>query len=68
MTEDLRPFRLHLAHGATLEGWAYPDGTAVALEDPEFGLTASAATAEDLLRGYGDGRRIEWLTPTEVTP
>lgn len=60
-----RVFRLHLRHGLVLDGWVTADGQAVAIEDPELGLTASAPTPDDLVRGYGDGR-IEW--PDEQQP
>lgn len=56
-----RPFRLHLTH-RVFDGWELADGRAVALEDPDLGITASAASVDDLLRGYGGGR-IEWLRP-----
>lgn len=57
-------FRLHLPYGVVIEGFTQADGTAVAVDDAEYGLTSSAASAKDLLRGYG-GRRIEWLAPKE---
>lgn len=57
---DVRPFRLHLAHHLVLDGWVETDGhTAVAVDDPEHGLTSSAATVDDLIRGYGGGH-ITW--------
>ncbi|MBL3669083.1 hypothetical protein JL475_24430 [Streptomyces sp. M2CJ-2] len=65
-TPAVRRFRLHLAH-QLLDGWVEPDGRAVAIEDEEYGLTASAPTLEDLVRGYGGGR-IEWLPPTQQHP
>ena len=55
----VRPFRLHLAHQIVLDGWVEADGQAVAVDDSEYGLTTSAATPEDLVRGYG-GAHIEW--------
>lgn len=57
------PFRLHLRHW-TFEGWIEPDGQAVAIEDPEYGITAAAPTVEDLLRGYGGGH-IQWPPPPD---
>ncbi|MDX3455071.1 hypothetical protein PV396_24540 [Streptomyces sp. ME02-8801-2C] len=58
------PFRLHLAYQLVLDGWVETDGhTAVAVDDPEYGLTTSAATPEDLIRGYGGGH-IEWPAAT----
>ncbi|WP_228916830.1 hypothetical protein [Streptomyces sp. DH20] len=60
-TPAVRRFRLHLTHHV-FDGWVEPDGQAVAIEDAEHGLTASAPTLEDLVRGYGGGR-IEWLPP-----
>lgn len=56
-----RPFRLYLPH-RVFDGWELADGQAVALEDPDLGLTASAASVDDLLRGYGGGH-LEWLHP-----
>lgn len=56
-----RPFRLHLRH-RVFDGWVTAGGEAVAIEDQELGLTATAATLDDLIRGYGGGR-IEWLPP-----
>lgn len=51
----LTRFRLHLRH-RVFDGWIEPDGhTAVAIEDPAYGLTASADSLDDLLRGYGGG-------------
>lgn len=51
-------FRLHLRH-RVLDGWIEPDGQAVAIEDHEYGLTASAPTVDGLVRGYGGGY-ITW--------
>jgi len=65
-TPAVRQFRLHLPHHV-LDGWVEPDGQAVAIEDEEFGLTASAPSLEDLVRGYGGGR-IQWLPPTGQHP
>ncbi|MET8818492.1 hypothetical protein [Streptomyces rochei] len=62
-----RTFRLHLPHGQVYDGWITSDGQAVAIEDQEHGLTASAPTAEDLVRGYGGGH-IQWLPPTQPHP
>jgi hypothetical protein len=56
-----RTFRLHLAH-LVLDGWVTAEGQAVAIEDPSVGLTASAPTLDELVRGYG-GARIEWTDP-----
>lgn len=53
-----RRFRLHLRH-RVFDGWIEPGGQAVAVDDPEYGLTTSAPTVEDLLRGYGGGH-IQW--------
>ncbi|MEV4863243.1 hypothetical protein [Streptomyces ossamyceticus] len=58
MTDQVRPFRLHLPH-QVLDGWEEPDGLAVAVDDPEYGLTSAAPTLADLSRGYGGGH-IEW--------
>ncbi|MFM9542295.1 hypothetical protein [Streptomyces turgidiscabies] len=44
-----------------------PDGTAVAVDDPEYGLTSSAPTVDDLVRGYGGGH-ITWPDPNDVPP
>jgi hypothetical protein len=52
-----RRFLLRLDHGQVLEGWVDPDGRAVAVDDPDTGLTSSADSLEDLARGYG--RRLE---------
>lgn len=57
-----RSFRLYLPHHRVFDGWELADGQAVALEDPDLGLTASAASVDDLLRGYGGGH-LEWLHP-----
>lgn len=61
-----RPFRLRLAHGRVFDGWVTA-GEAVAIEDQELGLTAAAATPDDLIRGYGGGH-IEWLPPRPQHP
>ncbi|MCX4993821.1 hypothetical protein [Streptomyces longwoodensis] len=53
-----RPFRLHPRH-AVVDGFLTADGWAVAIDDPEYGLTTAAPSVEDLIRGYGGGR-IEW--------
>ncbi|MFD5656954.1 hypothetical protein [Streptomyces hirsutus] len=62
-----RAFRLHLHHGLVLDGWVTADGRAVAIEDLEYELTASAPSVEDLVRGYGGGH-IQWLPPAEPHP
>ncbi|MGW0821806.1 hypothetical protein [Streptomyces sp. NPDC002845] len=62
-----RPFRLHLPHQAVLDGWVEPDGQAVAVDDPDYGLTTSAPTIADLLRGYGGGH-ITWPDQHDPTP
>lgn len=54
-----RPFRLHLTDQLVLDGWVEPDGQAVTVDDPEYGLTTAAPTVEDLVRGYGRGH-ITW--------
>lgn len=59
MSDGPARFRLHLPHGAALEGFIRADGTAVAVDDAEYGLASAAPSPEDLLRGYG-GLRIEW--------
>ncbi|WP_405925449.1 hypothetical protein [Streptomyces sp. NBC_00035] len=56
-----RAFRLH-HHRLVVDGWVEPDGQAVTVDDPEYGLTSSADTLTDLVRGYGGGH-IEWLPP-----
>lgn len=61
-----RAFRLHLRH-QVFDGWVTADGQAVAIEDQEHGLTAAAATPDDLIRGYGGGH-IEWLPPATQHP
>lgn len=61
-----RVFRLHLAH-QVLDGWVTADGQAVAIEDHAIGLTASAPTLADLVRGYGGGR-IEWPAENHPAP
>ncbi|MEV0477513.1 hypothetical protein [Streptomyces prunicolor] len=61
-----RPFRLHLTH-RVFDGWELADGQALALEDPELGLTASASTLDDLVRGYGGGH-VEWLPQPVLAP
>jgi len=61
-----REFRLHLPH-RVLDGWITATGEAVAIEDHDLGLTASAPTLADLIRGYGRGR-IEWLPPAQTEP
>ncbi|MFB7597224.1 hypothetical protein [Streptomyces sp. NPDC056160] len=60
-----RLFRLHLLHGLVLDGWVTADGQAVAIETPEWIVTAPSL--EDLVRGYGGGR-VEWPPPTEHHP
>lgn len=59
-------FRLHLWH-QVLDGWIAPDGQAVVLDDPEYGLTTSAPTVDDLLRGYGSGH-ITWPHQHDAPP
>lgn len=59
-------FRLHLRN-QVLDGWIEPDGQAVALDDPEYGLTTSAPTVDDLLRGYGSGH-ITWPGRHDAPP
>ncbi|MFC9247775.1 hypothetical protein ACFT7S_28315 [Streptomyces sp. NPDC057136] len=54
-----RGFRLHLSHGQVLDGAQYPNGWALVMDDPEWGLCSSARTIELLQAGYGGGR-IEW--------
>lgn len=61
-----RAFRLHLPH-LVLDGWITATGKAVVIEDDDLGLTASAPTLTDLIRGYGRGR-IEWLPPAHAEP
>lgn len=63
MTEP-RPFRLRLPH-QVLDGWELSGGQAVAVDDPEYGLTTAAPTLVDLIRGYGGGH-ITW--PDEHDP
>lgn len=53
-----RPIRLHLPH-QVLDGFLLPDGWAVAVDDPEYGLTSAAPSLADLIRGYGGGH-VEW--------
>ncbi|MFI5685872.1 hypothetical protein [Streptomyces sp. NPDC051636] len=53
-----RPFRLHLPH-QVLACFLLPDGWAVAIDDPEYGLTSAAPDPAELVRGYGGGR-LEW--------
>ena len=67
MTPAVRRFRLHLTHQLVLDGWVETDGQAVAVEDDELGMTVSASSVEDLVRGYGGGR-VEWLPPTQHHP
>lgn len=55
----VRVFRLHLHHQVVVDGWVEADGTAVAVDDPEHGLTSSAPTVDNLVRGYGGGH-ITW--------
>lgn len=55
----VRVFRLHLRHQVVLDGWVEADGRAVAVDDPEYGLTSSADSPDDLIRGYGGGH-ITW--------
>ncbi|MEU4172129.1 hypothetical protein AB0F46_35260 [Streptomyces sp. NPDC026665] len=67
MTEPppaVRTFRLHLQH-RTFDGWVTATGMAGAIEDQELGLTAAAATVDDLIRGYGGGH-LEWLPHREL--
>ncbi|MFJ4322222.1 hypothetical protein ACIP3A_03750 [Streptomyces tricolor] len=61
-----RSFRLHLAH-LVLDGWITAAGEAVVIEDQDLGLTASAPTLTDLVRGYGGGH-IQWLPPASPAP
>ncbi|MEI5522511.1 hypothetical protein WB388_18070 [Streptomyces brasiliscabiei] len=61
MSDRVRPFLLHLPH-QVLDGFETADGWAVAIDDPEYGLTSAAPTPADLIRGYGGGH-IEWPEP-----
>lgn len=61
-----RGFRLHLM-GRTYDGAEFPDGRALVIEEPAYGLTVTAPSVDDLLRGYGLGR-IEWPTEAGETP
>ncbi|MBM9621006.1 hypothetical protein ACFQ60_22525 [Streptomyces zhihengii] len=58
----VRGLRLYMPHGAVLEGLVWPDGRCLLSEDPLYGLTVGAPTAEDLARGFA-GARVEWATP-----
>ncbi|MEU9400581.1 hypothetical protein [Streptomyces sp. NPDC048242] len=62
MTISGRPFLLHLHHQVELDGFLLPDGRAVVIDDPEYGLTSAAASIADLLRGYGGGH-VTWPGP-----
>ncbi len=62
----VRVFLLQLRH-QVVEGWVEPDGTAVAVDDPEHGLTSSAPTLDDLVRGYGGGH-ITWPDQHDAPP
>ena len=63
----VRFFRLCLRHQVVVEGWVEPGGTAVAVDDPEYGLTSSAPTLDDLVRGYGGGH-VTWPDQHDVPP
>ncbi|RSS51384.1 hypothetical protein [Streptomyces sp. WAC01280] len=56
-------FRLHLRHGAPLDGVVLPSGRCLVVEDGAYGLFTAAPSLEDLVRGYPDAR-IEWPAVT----
>ncbi|MFG2899542.1 hypothetical protein ACGFZH_20975 [Streptomyces zaomyceticus] len=56
-------FRLHLRHGAPLDGILLPSGRCLVVEDVETGHVSAASSLEDLTRGYPDAR-IEWPATT----
>ncbi|MFD9952448.1 hypothetical protein [[Kitasatospora] papulosa] len=59
MTTYARGFRLHLKGGRVLNGAEFPGGQVVVMDDPEWGLTTGARSADLLTSGYPDSR-IEW--------
>ncbi|MFE9737320.1 hypothetical protein [Streptomyces sp. NPDC006477] len=52
-------FRLHLRHGAPLDGALFPSGRCLVVEDAEAGLITAAPSLDDLTRAYPDAH-IEW--------
>ncbi|MFD3654361.1 hypothetical protein [Streptomyces sp. NPDC058620] len=67
MTAFARGFRLHLRHGQVMDGAVFPNGRAIVLDDPEWGLCSGARTIELLQAGYG-GARIEWDEQAPAEP
>ncbi|MER7696193.1 hypothetical protein [Streptomyces sp. NPDC096095] len=59
-----RGFRLHLRHGQVLDGVEFPNGRAMVMDDPMWGLGSTARTLDLLQAGYPDAR-IEW--PDDAT-
>ncbi|MFE2556654.1 hypothetical protein ACFXGT_11550 [Streptomyces sp. NPDC059352] len=56
-------FRLHLRHGAPLDGVVLPSGRCLVVEDVEAGLITAAPSLDDLTHAYPDAR-IEWPAAT----
>ncbi|MCR8947203.1 hypothetical protein NW249_34520 [Streptomyces sp. OUCMDZ-4982] len=61
-----RPFRLIQRNGVALDGAVFPNGRAVVMDDPDWGICSGARTLDLLLAHGYHGARIEW--PDEVTP
>ncbi|MFI6700291.1 hypothetical protein ACIBJC_15160 [Streptomyces sp. NPDC050509] len=66
MDPSVEHFRLHPRYGEPIVGRLLPDGRALVLDDPEYGLVTGAASTEDLVRGY-PGSHIEWPQEQEPT-
>ncbi|MEU3972370.1 hypothetical protein [Streptomyces bacillaris] len=61
-----RPFRLIQRNGVALDGVQFPNGRAIVLDDPDWGLGTAARTVDLLLAHSYHGARIEW--PDEARP
>lgn len=63
-----RGFRLHVG-GRICHGAEFPTGQVLVVDDPEYGLITTAATLDELLKGYPSAR-VEWpgdqLVPSEL--
>ncbi|MCR8947136.1 hypothetical protein NW249_34175 [Streptomyces sp. OUCMDZ-4982] len=55
-----RPFRLIQRNGVALDGAVFPNGRAVVMDDPDWGLCSGARTLDLLLAHGYHGARIEW--------
>ncbi|MET9204087.1 hypothetical protein ABZW38_02795 [Streptomyces bacillaris] len=61
-----RPFRLIQRNGEPLEGAVFPNGRAIVLDDPDWGICSGARTLDLLLAHGYHGARVEW--PDGATP